>query len=214
MEAILGALAVYLSGSTDPVLINKLSKLIRFRPKDLPEADIVLPTLEVWKKCIADEELSLTKFEDLLGTENDNLNLVNSSVPNPWRFSKIFQQNEKISMKCDRPFLMSNFLPQLLKSGRHTFEPLPHPKSVKIVNCELSMTNNQQSAVFCQLSEVRCNQVTKNRESLNVQILSVQYRYRDTLLNRYRYSTSAITEAPLYRHRDPSTLKKDKWPRK
>ena len=161
METILDALAVYLSGSTDPALINKLSKLIRFRPKDLPEADIVLPTLEVWKKCIADEELSLTNFENLLGTENDNhMNSVNSIVPNPWRFSKIFHQNEKILMKCDRPFLMGNFLPQLLNDGRHKFESLAHPKTVKIVNCELSLSNNQQSAVFCQLSEVRCNQVT------------------------------------------------------
>jgi hypothetical protein len=160
METILNALAVYLSGSADPDLIQKLSKLIRFRPKDLPEADIVLPTLEVWKKCIGDEEFSLANFEGLLGTENDKLNSVNTAVPNPWRFSKIFLQNEKILIKCDRPFLMGNYLPQLLNDGRHKFESLYHAKTVKIVNCELSLSNNQQSAVFCQLSEVRCNQVT------------------------------------------------------
>ena len=63
MENLLDSLAAYLSGSSEETLNKKLSKLIRLRPKDLTDVDVVLPTIEVWKKCIEGEKLSTSTFE-------------------------------------------------------------------------------------------------------------------------------------------------------
>ena len=161
MESLLYSLAAYLSGSSDETLNKKLAKLIRLRPKDLTDVDVVLPTIDVWKKCIESEELSTSKFEELLRTlsDKDTLLSVNSAVPNPWKISKISLQNDKVVMKLDRAFVMKQVLPKILIQG-HRFESPLRRKTVKIVNCEMtSQQNNQTTSVFSQLSEVRSNQV-------------------------------------------------------
>ena len=160
MELLLDSLAAYLSGSADPILIRKLSKLIRLSPKEFPDADVVLPPLQVWKKCLDSEELSVENFEALMLSDNDSLAKINKSVASCWKFCNVILQNEKVLLKMDRPFVMNNLLQKILKEG-HTFESTmttTDRKTVRIVNCELSLSDHQ-STVFSQLSEVRCNQV-------------------------------------------------------
>jgi hypothetical protein len=46
MKLLINSVASYLSQSDDPVLIERISKLIRASPKDDKEVDLVLPTLQ------------------------------------------------------------------------------------------------------------------------------------------------------------------------
>ena len=158
MEILLDSLAAYLSGSTNPILIRKLSKLIRLSPKEFQNVDVVLPPIDIWKKCLEKEEFCFSNFEALLGTGNASLANLNEAVPSSWKFCNVIVQNEKVLLKMDRSFVMENFLKKILTEG-HKFESATNRKTVKIVNCELSQNNNQSTAVFSQLSEVRCNQV-------------------------------------------------------
>jgi hypothetical protein len=84
-----------------------------------------------------------------------------SLVSSDWRFSKVSVKNDKVMTKLDRAVVICQFLPVLIKEG-HKFMPLPGRGRVLVVNCELSQ--NQESGVFSQLSEIRCNQVSHSQE--------------------------------------------------
>ena len=159
----LKCLAAHFSQSDDEALLERLSKLIRSSPKDDKDVDLVLPTLQVWKKCLGGEAplASIESFEALLeaGDDLQRLERLNSASASSsdWRFSKVSVKNEKILAKLDRAFVIGQFLPILAQEG-HRFMPLPGRGRVRVVNCELSQ--NQDSGAFSQLSEIRCNQVS------------------------------------------------------
>ena len=162
MEPLLKCLAAHLCQSEDAAVVDRLSKLIRPSPKDDKDVDLVLPTLQVWKKCLGNEApaTSVKNFEALLeaGDDLERLEMLNSAseVSSEWRFSKVSVKKEKILAKLDRVAVVSQFLPVLAREG-HGFMPLPGRGRVRVVNCELSQ--HQDSGAFSQLSEIRCNQV-------------------------------------------------------
>ena len=169
MEPLLKSLAAHLSQSDDQAMAERLCKLIRPSPKDDKEVDLVLPTLQVWKKCLGNEAAAASseKLEALVEAVDDlqRLEALNSAslTSSDWRFSKVSVKNEKVLAKLDRAFVISHFLPILIKEG-HRFMPLPSRGRVQVVNCELSQ--HQDSGAFSQLSEIRCNQVNLLKEDL------------------------------------------------
>ena len=154
MENLSHSLAAYLS--SDPRLVEKINKLIRFSPKENKDFDIFIPPLEVLKKCHDSEEGFADHIEHLLRANGENLDILNSSISEKWKFSKLSILKEKILLKLDRGFVMQQFLPTLLNNG-HQFEAPLIGKRVMVVNCELSPNNH--SRIYSQLAEVRCNQV-------------------------------------------------------
>jgi hypothetical protein len=160
METLLQCLATHLGQSSDPDLILRICKLIRFSPKDFDGVDVVLPPLQVLKKCLEGEELNVKNYEALLGTELANLALLNDAVSCEWRFSDISVKSEKILLRLDRSFVLSQQMKRLALEG-HRFEARPDRRRVRIVNCELSLSSGCQTSVYSQLAEVRCNQVSR-----------------------------------------------------